>query len=131
VERAVILSSEGGYIEPEFLGLTIMSSGQILIPTRQMDTPPEPSPSLPVTPFMPTEQPASMATYVSTPTDKTGPTSETILPLSELEKQHILSALEAFDQNRTQTAKHLGISIRTLRNKLNDYDKEDHRPDAS
>jgi DNA-binding NtrC family response regulator len=131
VERAVILSSEGGYIEPEFLGLTIMSSGQILIPTRQMDTPPEPSPSLPVTPFMPAEQPASMAPYVSTPPDTTEPTPETILPLSELEKQHILSALEAFDQNKTQTAKHLGISIRTLRNKLNDYDKEDHSPCAS
>jgi two-component system response regulator FlrC len=38
-----------------------------------------------------------------------------------LEKRHILQALEAFGQNRTKTAKHLGISIRTLRNKLNEY----------
>jgi DNA-binding NtrC family response regulator len=48
---------------------------------------------------------------------------EAILPLSELEKNHILASLEAFDQNRTKTAKHLGISIRTLRNKLNEYQK--------
>ena len=41
--------------------------------------------------------------------------------LYELEKQHILSALERCGQNRTQAAKLLDINIRTLRNKLNEY----------
>jgi DNA-binding NtrC family response regulator len=42
-------------------------------------------------------------------------------PLSELEKGHIYAALERCHDNRTQAAKILGISVRTLRNKLNEY----------
>ena len=42
-------------------------------------------------------------------------------PLEELEKQHIFAALERCRNNRTQAAKILGISVRTLRNKLNEY----------
>jgi len=38
--------------------------------------------------------------------------------LKELEKQHILHTLERYQGNRTRTAKELGISVRTLRNKL-------------
>jgi DNA-binding NtrC family response regulator len=60
---------------------------------------------------------------VSSPTASTLEENDQILPLDELEKQHILSTLQAFEQNRTRTAKHLGISIRTLRNKLNEYQK--------
>ncbi len=41
--------------------------------------------------------------------------------LSELEKQHILAALKQCKGNRTHAAKLLDISIRTLRNKLNEY----------
>jgi len=41
--------------------------------------------------------------------------------LHEMEKRHILSTLQAYGQNRTKTAAALGISIRTLRNKLNEY----------
>jgi two-component system response regulator FlrC len=40
------------------------------------------------------------------------------VPLEELEKQHILLMLERTSGNRVQAAKHLGISERTLRNKL-------------
>ena len=43
------------------------------------------------------------------------------LTLSELEKQHILAALKQCKGNRTHAAKLLDISIRTLRNKLNEY----------
>jgi DNA-binding NtrC family response regulator len=46
---------------------------------------------------------------------ETGTTS-----LAELEKRHILSLMEK-TSNRTQAARLLGISIRTLRNKLRDY----------
>ncbi|MCB1082981.1 MAG: sigma-54-dependent Fis family transcriptional regulator [Simkania sp.] len=52
--------------------------------------------------------------------------SEEVLPIftiKELEKKHILKMLDHFDGNRTQAAKALGISIRTLRNKLNEYSK--------
>ena len=42
--------------------------------------------------------------------------------LAEVEKQAILTTLEKTDQNRTQAAKILGISVKTLRNKLKLYD---------
>jgi two-component system response regulator FlrC len=42
-------------------------------------------------------------------------------PLEEIEKQHILLMLERTNGNRVQAAKHLGISERTLRNKLSLY----------
>jgi hypothetical protein len=38
-----------------------------------------------------------------------------------LEKRHIYAALERCNNNRTQAARALGISVRTLRNKLNEY----------
>jgi len=41
--------------------------------------------------------------------------------LNELEKRHILQTLNELGFNRTKTANRLGISIRTLRNKLNEY----------
>jgi len=41
--------------------------------------------------------------------------------LREMEKQLILKTLEELKGNRTHAAKVLGISIRTLRNKLNEY----------
>ncbi len=43
------------------------------------------------------------------------------ITLHELEKKHILQTLRELGFNRTQTANRLGISIRTLRNKLNEY----------
>lgn len=47
--------------------------------------------------------------------------AEPILSLSELEKAHILRALEHTGGHRTKAAALLQISIRTLRNKLNEY----------
>jgi DNA-binding NtrC family response regulator len=46
------------------------------------------------------------------------PPVERLLPLFEVEKQYILRVLEANDGNRTQTAKALGIGLRTLQRKL-------------
>lgn len=43
------------------------------------------------------------------------------MTISEAEKLLILKTLEHTRQNRTQAARLLGISIRTLRNKLNEY----------
>ncbi len=44
------------------------------------------------------------------------------LTLHELEKRAILETLEAQHRNRTKTASVLGISVRTLRNKLHEYE---------
>lgn len=43
------------------------------------------------------------------------------ITLSEMEKKLILQTLEMTQQNRTKAAQILGISIRTLRNKLSEY----------
>ncbi len=44
-----------------------------------------------------------------------------VIPLKEVERQMILQALHKTDNNRTHAAKILGISVRTLRNKLHEY----------
>jgi DNA-binding NtrC family response regulator len=41
--------------------------------------------------------------------------------LDDIERNVILEALQYHQGNRTHTARALGISIRTLRNKLSDY----------
>jgi two-component system response regulator AtoC len=43
------------------------------------------------------------------------------LTLSEVEQKLILQTLQLTEQNRTRAAEILGISIRTLRNKINEY----------
>ena len=102
IERGVILSSDGKSLEPDAVGLD--SSG--------------------VT-----------ATGMSSEVNGGGSTSEgggdsdevtssengEILPLSEIERRQIMAALNHTKGNRTHAAKMLGISIRTLRNKLNEY----------
>ena len=44
-----------------------------------------------------------------------------MIPLEEVERRHILHALSRTSGNRTQAAELLSISIRTLRNKINQY----------
>ncbi len=43
------------------------------------------------------------------------------ITIHEMEKRLILSTLKRYENNRTRSADSLGISIRTLRNKLNEY----------
>lgn len=47
-----------------------------------------------------------------------------LMPISEMEKRMIHKALDTVDGNRTRAAEILGISVRTLRNKLNEYRQE-------
>ena len=47
-----------------------------------------------------------------------------VMPIHEMEKRLILKSLEETTGNRTRAAELLGISVRTLRNKLNDYKKQ-------
>ncbi len=49
------------------------------------------------------------------------PSEMALMPISEMEKKMIHKALGTVDGNRTRAAEILGISVRTLRNKLNEY----------
>jgi len=49
------------------------------------------------------------------------PRIEAGITMKEMERELIMRTLEKMDNNRTHTAKTLGISLRTLRNKLNEY----------
>jgi transcriptional regulator with PAS, ATPase and Fis domain len=102
VERAVILGGESGLLEPEHLGLSA---------TATISTP-KPAPTEAVTETVPEALPARSVT---------APANDAFHSLAELEKQHILAALEKCNGNRTHAAKLLDISIRTLRNKLHEY----------
>lgn len=51
-----------------------------------------------------------------------------IVPLAELERQHILRALESFDWNQAKAAEALGVHRNTLRNKIVEYGL--HKPDS-
>jgi DNA-binding NtrC family response regulator len=53
------------------------------------------------------------------------------LPLDELEKRHILAVLEHCKGNRTHASKVLGVSIRTLRNKLHEYNGSDSEAETA
>lgn len=59
----------------------------------------------------------------------TGPDASTArlvgMTVKELEERLILQTLNHVDQNRTHAAEMLGISIRTLRNKLKEYREDD------
>jgi DNA-binding NtrC family response regulator len=48
------------------------------------------------------------------------------LSLYELEKRYILKALQHFGGNKTQAANNLGITIKTLYNKLHEYGEFDN-----
>ena len=52
-----------------------------------------------------------------------------VIPLHEMERIMIAKGLEATSGNRTQAAELLGISVRTLRNKLNEYRAQGHAID--
>ncbi len=47
--------------------------------------------------------------------------SQAVIPLHEMERIMIMKGLEQTQGNRTQAAELLGISVRTLRNKLSEY----------
>jgi DNA-binding NtrC family response regulator len=52
-----------------------------------------------------------------------GGTPGEVVPLDVMERHMIIKSLDRTEGNRTQAAQLLGISVRTLRNKLNEYRK--------
>jgi DNA-binding NtrC family response regulator len=105
VERAVILVEEGGLIEPADLGLIPSAPRGAVVQTMDSSAG-EPAGK----PETVTKSPAAADTSVGK-----------AVPLEEVERQHILEVLRNTGGNRTQAAAVLKISIRTLRNKLNEY----------
>jgi DNA-binding NtrC family response regulator len=45
-------------------------------------------------------------------------------PLDEVVRNHTLATLEHFEGNKRRTAEVLGISLKTLYNRLNQYEEE-------
>jgi len=50
---------------------------------------------------------------------------ETLMSIAEMEKRLIFNTLKSTNNNRTQVASILDISVRTLRNKIHQYENED------
>jgi len=50
--------------------------------------------------------------------------SDSMLSLSEVEKEHILKTYQHLDKNKSQTARILDIGVNTLRRKLESYGVE-------
>ncbi len=53
---------------------------------------------------------------------------DSLMTLEEVEKNHILRALDATGGNRTQAARKLGIGLRTLQRKLKEWGDTEHTP---
>jgi DNA-binding NtrC family response regulator len=109
IERAVILCGDSGMIEPDHLGFsasttTVSSIYPSISEVPVVSTPPAVAPSV---------------------------EPEELLSLAEIEKRHIFAAMDKTAGNRTHAAKLLGISVRTLRNKLNEYGVPAKYSDAS
>jgi DNA-binding NtrC family response regulator len=103
IERAVILCNEGAVLDPHHLGM----ASKIAVPGGSGEL-------------------ASASGGFLSQTDEEGK----LCPLEEIEKRHILSALDDSKGNRTHASKVLGISIRTLRNKLNGYNFKENNSKA-
>jgi DNA-binding NtrC family response regulator len=111
IERAVILSPGGRPVTAVALGLPTSAAYQAELSL---------SPAAAELPVLeeagPGPAPAA-AEAAAVPPPAPGP----VLAIAELEKQAIRAALLQTAGNRTQAAALLGISIRTLRNKLQEY----------
>ncbi|MGH7943508.1 MAG: sigma-54-dependent transcriptional regulator [Opitutaceae bacterium] len=114
VERAVILSESGRAVNSAALGLAVDFT-----PADINSTPPPPEAvPAPASNGSTAETHEAVAAPAATVlTDDSGQ----VLRLDALEKQAIRAALRQTGGNRTQAAAALGISIRTLRNKLQEY----------
>src|SRR5688572_26195606 len=123
VERAVILSESGRAVTSAALGLPGDLTATDLSSAGPWETEPVVAGNG-MKSALHDPAPASVASAAEPSTETTrGLTdgSGQVLRLDELEKQAIRAALRQTGGNRTQAAAALGISIRTLRNKLQEY----------
>jgi transcriptional regulator with PAS, ATPase and Fis domain len=106
IERAVILTEPDTPVQAAALGLGPLLGGSVAVSAGQ---------GVPAPVRAPIAEPAAEEPAVH------APDGAEVKALHEVEKEHILRALSKTSGNRTKTAELLGISIRTLRNKLNEY----------
>ena len=106
IERAVILCGNNGMLEPRHLGLT-----QPLTPTHNTQI---------VRATETSHQPIQRYAN-SAPAFEPAGEPEEFPTMAEIERLHILAALDRCHGNRTHAAGLLDLSIRTLRNKLHEY----------
>jgi DNA-binding NtrC family response regulator len=118
IERAVILSGDSGLLETEHLGFAAAPAAaesiEFVTSTVALS-----APGTNAVPTLPSDQGAVEAVVPSPGGGLNG-----IISLAELERQQIFRALEHTRGNRTHAARILGISIRTLRNKLHEYGRD-------
>ena len=139
LERAVILSESGRPVSAAALGLPslVRSFAAVGAPIPPVSTPAAlPTSALSaVNPFSALES-AATPPFIPRPSEPISPPRSTgahesvtpaphqpeaVIPLDEMEKRAILAALKSTGGNRTRAAELLNISIRTLRNKLQEY----------
>jgi DNA-binding NtrC family response regulator len=112
VERAVILTESGRVVTAPTLGLPgdlSFAEDEPVVPGPAFDPYADERPGVPS---------GAATTESASPAVSNG---QGVIKLDELEKQAIRAALRQTAGNRTQAAAALGISIRTLRNKLQEY----------
>ena len=116
IERAVILSENDRPISGAALGIDLPEGAVEDVVESDWQPPALPVTGPAVEPLKPRVAPAPppppAAASVSAPA---------LQSLAEMEKQAILAAMKAKDGNRAEVVELLGISIRTLRNKLQEY----------
>lgn len=115
IERGVILCGDGKILEPENIFLD--HSGFISLTPHSS----EPYRSSSIQDAGDSNDATNVSYPAAEPYDPTtNPTGKPIT-LADLERKQIFKALAFTDNNKTKAADVLGISIRTLRNKLNEY----------
>ena len=106
-----------------FMRRVITLSGTLDIDARCFDAEFSPASSArKVTPI--SIAPAFAAPAFTAPTSFSAPSTSRAVagtPIREMEKQHLENTLALTDGNRTHAAEMLGISLRTLRNKIREY----------
>jgi DNA-binding NtrC family response regulator len=112
VERAVILTESGRIVTAPTLGLP----GDL---SFAEDEPVVPGPAF--DPYADEKLGGAVGDSNAGPASPAVSNGQGVIKLDELEKQAIRAALRQTAGNRTQAAAALGISIRTLRNKLQEY----------
>ncbi|MCH8473721.1 MAG: sigma-54 dependent transcriptional regulator [Opitutales bacterium] len=123
IERAVIMTVKGHFVGLESLPLEIQNHYAEQGGGRPV---PESQSMLPGATNQPAVRaagpPAESAGFDSPANDRLSRSKD--LTLASVERELILECLQRCDGNRTQAAEMMGVSIRTLRNKLSQYKDE-------
>ena len=114
IERAVIMTVKGKWIEPAALPLEIQNYY-----AEQGGT----MPAAEAEPAAASTGPAASDSPAENVPARILDRSED-LSLATVERELLLECLQRCDGNRTEAAKMMGVSIRTLRNKLSQYKEE-------